>query len=84
VVPSVGVSHYLTSDFLLRYSQLLGGVQTGGYDFDFRDVGAEYRISKIFYLSGEVVERRTGSVLTPGASASELDYNVDLRARHEW
>jgi autotransporter translocation and assembly factor TamB len=84
VVPSVGVSHYLTSDFLLRYSQLLGGVQWGGSDFDVRHLGAEYRISKIFYLTGEVVERRTGSVLTPGASASELDRNLDLRARHEW
>jgi len=87
LVPRVGVSRYLTSDLRLRYSQLLSegstGV-TGGYSVDFRDVGAEYRISKVFILTGQVVERRKGSALTPGASRSELQYNVDLGARHEW
>jgi len=87
LVPRVGVSRYLTGDLRLRYSQLLGEAGTGatsGYSVDFRDVGAEYRVSRIFFLTGQVVERRKGSALTPGASQSELQYNVDVSARHQW
>lgn len=87
LVPRVGVSRYLTGDLRLRYSQLLGEAGTGatsGYSVDFRDVGAEYRVSRTFFLTGQVVERRKGSALTPGASQSELQYNVDLSARHQW
>ena len=67
----------------LRLGESGAGV-TGGYTVDFRDVGAEYRISKVFFLTGQVVERRKGSAVTPGASQSEMQYNVDLSARHEW
>lgn len=84
VVPKLGFGYYLSRDVRVRYSQVVGGYGTTGQSVDIRDLGAEYRINKIFFLTGEVVERRNGSLLAPGTPQSEVEYNVDLRARYEY
>ena len=84
IVPTIGIGRYVTPDVRVRYSQALGTPSTATSGVNVRDLGAEYRISRIFFLTGEILERRTGSSLTPTVSQSELEYNLDLRARYEY
>jgi translocation and assembly module TamB len=83
-VPQIGINRYFTPEFRVRYSQVLGSPSSGAIGLNVRDLGAEYRISRIFFLTGEILERRTGSSSTPTVSQSELEYNLDLRARYEY
>jgi hypothetical protein len=86
LVPTVGVKRYLTPELRLGYSQIVGTAPSGATNLQVRDLGAEYRISRIFYLTGEILERRSGgsSSVTTSSSQSSLEYNLDVRARHEY
>ncbi len=76
---TVGVSRYFTRDLLVRYSQVVGDVSQAAA-VDYQDVTAEYRLNRLFYLSGQVTSRR--GVLITGEDQTR--YNLDLRARHEY
>ncbi len=48
-----------------------------------RDVEAEYRISRFFYISSKLTQRRAQSG-TSGASTTAPEFNVNLKARWEY
>jgi len=79
VFTTVGVTRYFTRDLLVRYSQVVGDVsQTESVDY--QDLTAEYRLSRLLFLSGQVTRRR-GVLIT---SQDQTIYNLDVRARHEY
>jgi hypothetical protein len=82
VLPTIGARRDLSSVFSLNYSQILGTPMPSQYDVQVRDFGAEYKINRIFYLTGEILERRPGTANT--VTNSQYEYNLDLRARHEY
>jgi hypothetical protein len=85
IYTTVGLSRYFTPDLLLRYSQVVGG--SGGTTADelnLWEVSAEYRIGRLFYLTGERVDRRVTSSLGSGTPEHEVQYNLDVRARLEY
>jgi translocation-and-assembly-module (TAM) inner membrane subunit TamB-like protein len=84
IVPTAGFRRDFSSVFSLNYSQILGMPTQNYYDLQVRDFGAEYKINRIFYLTGEILERRPGSTGTTTNSQSQYEYNLDLRARHEY
>lgn len=84
VVTTVGTRRDFSSVFSLKYSQIVGKPIQTNYDLQVRDFGAEYKINRIFYLTGEILERRPGSIGTTTNSQSQFEYNLDLRARHEY
>ena len=77
---NVGVSRYFTRDLLLRYSQVVGDV-TEAQRVDYQDLEAEYRISRLLFVSGEVT-RQKGQLVT--SSQEQTLYKMNLRARHEY
>ncbi len=77
---TVGVSRYFTRDLLLRYSQVVGDL-TDAQSVDFQDLDAEYRISRLLYLNGQV-KRRRGFLVT--AQEQSVYYNLEVRARYEY
>jgi hypothetical protein len=48
------------------------------------DLSAEYRLGRLFYLTGERIERRVTSSLGTGTPEHEVEYNLDVRARLEY
>jgi autotransporter translocation and assembly factor TamB len=87
IYTTLGVSRYFTPDLLLRYSQVVGGSGRDGTAIDelnLWDVSAEYRIGRLFFLTGEVIERRVTSSLGSGTPEHEVQYNLDVRARLEY
>ncbi len=82
---TVGVNSYVTPELRLGYSQVLGGsgeVVQG--ELMLWDISAEYRIGRLLYLTGEVVERRVGSSLGSGTFQNQVEYNLDVRARLDY
>jgi hypothetical protein len=85
VLPTVGARRDFSSVFSLNYSQIIGTPTQTAYNVQVRDFGAEYKINRIFYLTGEILERRPGTYGTTSTSTqSQFEYNLDLRARHEY
>lgn len=76
---TVGVSRYFTNDLLLRYSQVVGGVdERNAQSVDYLDISAEYRLSRLLFLRGQVTRRKGVQVTTAD------QYNLDVRARYEY
>ena len=76
---TVGVSRYFTQDLLLRYSQVVGGVDDkNAQSVDYLDISAEYRLSRLLFLRGQVTRRKGSQVTTAD------QYNLDVRARYEY
>ncbi len=84
----LGVGTQLTANLSLRYRQVLPGLSRGGGraldagGLFQRQVEAEYRLSRFFYLTTELAQRRLGS--TPTTAATGPDFNVNLKARWEY
>jgi hypothetical protein len=87
----LGVGSNITPSLALRYRQRLPGLSRGATTtgatavnpFE-RDVEAEYRINRFFYVTTELTQRR---ILTGGASPvtnTAPDFNVNLKARWEY
>ena len=75
----MGVSRYFTNDLLLRYSQVVGGVDDkSAQSVDYLDISAEYRLSRLLFLRGQVTRRKGSQVTTAD------QYNLDVRARYEY
>jgi hypothetical protein len=83
VVPTIGIRRDFSPALSLNYSQIVGAPTTSSINLQVRDFGAEYRINRIFYLTGEILERRPGTSAS-SAAQSQFEYNLDLRARHEY
>jgi hypothetical protein len=81
VLPTAGFRRDFSSVFSLNYSQIIGTPTQNQYDVQVRDFGAEYKINRIFYLTGEILQHRPG---TQSTNNSQFEYNLDLRARHEY
>jgi hypothetical protein len=83
----LGVGTQITPNLLLRYRQRLPGTGRSGTGSDVvtdaieRDVEAEYRINRFFYLTSELTQRRVAAG-TPLSGAA--DFNVNLKARWEY
>jgi len=84
VVPTVAIRRDITGGLSLNYSQIVGAPTTSTVNLQVRDFGAEYRINRIFYLTGEILERRPGTSSATSSGQSQFEYNLDLRARHEY
>ena len=85
--PVVGVGIPIAPRFDLFYRQRIGGFDRPGATataspFE-RDVEAEYRINRFFYISSKVTQRRTqtGTTVT---SPTAPEFNVNLKARWEY
>ncbi|HYM81306.1 MAG TPA: translocation/assembly module TamB domain-containing protein [Candidatus Limnocylindria bacterium] len=85
VLVRVGIP--LTSRLAVRYGQRVPGldrpdenVRTGTVE---RDIEAEYRLNRFFYVSSELTQRRTLTGSTSTVSSSP-DFNVNLKARWEY
>ncbi|MBI1799214.1 MAG: translocation/assembly module TamB domain-containing protein [Candidatus Eisenbacteria bacterium] len=81
----------ITSQFSMQYSQRIPGLArditspataTNNNLFE-REVRAEYRLNRFFYITTDLAERRNlpGQVSTSGGAT---DYNVNLKARWEY
>jgi hypothetical protein len=84
----MGVGSQITPNLSLRYKQRLPGlgrqVLPGEIDNSFeRDVEAEYRLNRFFYVTTELTQRRAlGS--TNATTVGGPDFNVNLKARWEY
>jgi hypothetical protein len=86
----MGVGTQLTQNLSLRYREAIPGLgrpvtttNTGEVGNLFqRQVEAEYRLNRFFYLNTELAQRRLGS--TPSTSTTGTDFNVNLKARWEY
>jgi hypothetical protein len=87
----VSAASQVTNKLSLRYSQRLPGLairevgpttSTGTNLFE-REVRAEYRLSRFFYVTTDIAQRRSTSVTTSSPSTGP-DYNVNLKARWEY
>ncbi|MBI5708684.1 MAG: translocation/assembly module TamB domain-containing protein [Candidatus Eisenbacteria bacterium] len=84
----VTVAHQVTPQVQLVYQQRLPGFErtppvAGTINRTFeRNVTAEYRINRFFYITTELAQRRALSAST--ASSSVPDFNVNLKARWEY
>jgi hypothetical protein len=84
----LGVGSQITPNISLRYRQRVPGLTrptttlTGDIEDTFeRDVEAEYRLNRFFYVTTELTQHRTvlGSITQPAT-----DFNVNLKARWEY
>jgi hypothetical protein len=86
----MGVGTQVTSNLQVRYRQRVPGFErptntTSERSVDplERDIGAEYRLNRFFYVTSEVLQRRrlspTGTTSTTGP-----EYNLNLKARWEY
>ncbi len=85
--PVVGIGIPLAPRLDLRYRQRVGGftrpspsLATSPFE---RDVEAEYRINRFFYVSSKLTQRRTQTG-TSGTSATAPEFIVNLKARWEY
>ncbi len=85
----IGATTQITPKLSLRYRQVVRGF---GRDYTAsgiipnpleRDVEAEYRLNRFFYISTEVAQRRASIGTVTGSSATP-DFNVNLKARWEY
>ena len=83
----VGVGTQVTNQFMLRYRQLVPG--TGRYTTPTnetlieRDIEAEYRINRFFYVTSQLTQKRTVAGTASSVSGTP-DFNVSLKARWEY
>ena len=84
----IGVGTQVTPNLLLRYRQRVPGSgrqspspQLSTDPFE-RDIEAEYRLNRFFYVTSELTQRRAlaGSATAPATPA----FNVNLKARWEY
>ncbi|MGH7731680.1 MAG: translocation/assembly module TamB domain-containing protein, partial [Candidatus Eiseniibacteriota bacterium] len=85
--PVVGVSVPIAPRLDVRYRQRVGGFERPGASvttspFE-RDVEAEYRINRFFYVSSKLTQRRAQTGTT-GTSPTAPEFNVNLKARWEY
>jgi hypothetical protein len=78
----------LSSNVNVRYRQRVGGFTRGTPTASTtnpleRDVAAEFRINRFFYISSELAQRRTATTTT-GTSGTTPEFNVNLKARWEY
>jgi hypothetical protein len=84
--PVVGIGIPLAPKLGVRYRQRVGSERSGTSattsPFE-RDVEAEYRINRFFYISSKLTQRRTqtGTTVT---SPTAPEFNVNLKARWEY
>ncbi|OGF15327.1 MAG: hypothetical protein A2W00_07025 [Candidatus Eisenbacteria bacterium RBG_16_71_46] len=87
VIATLGIP--ITSNIQVRYRQRLPGFERPGLPssaitnpFE-RDIEAEYRLNRFFFVTTELVQRRvvTGATSTIGAGP---EFNVNLKARWEY
>jgi len=85
----VGVGIPVTRNLQLRYRQRVPGLERGyapaaspATPFE-RDVEAEYRLNRFFFVTTELTQRRILSASASG-SAGAPDFNVNLKARWEY
>ena len=84
----VGVGTQLSNQFIVRYHQLVPGT-SGGYattpneTLVERDIEAEYRINRFFYVTSQLTQKRTATGTATSASETP-DFNVSLKARWEY
>jgi hypothetical protein len=76
----------LTRDVQVRYSQRVPGLDRPGESLTGsieRDIEAEYRLNRFFYVTSEITQRRTliGGVTTVSGTP---DFNLNLKARWEY
>ncbi len=83
----LGVTSQLTRKIDLRYRQRLPGsarptanLTTTPFE---RDVAAEFRINRFFYITSELIQRRT-LTSTSGAAPTAPEFNLNLKARWEY
>ncbi len=87
----IGTNVPLTRDINLRYRQRLPGLAreagsttaaptTNPFE---RDVEAEYRINRFFYITSQLTQRRPLST-TAGTATAAPEFNVNLKARWEY
>jgi len=84
----LGVNTQLARNLNLRYRQRVpgfarGGIETGNTSANSfeRDVEAQYRLNRFFYVSTEVTQRRH---LSGSTEARPPEYNLSLKARWEY
>jgi len=83
----VGAGAQLSPQFMVRYRQLLPG--TGRYPSTTndplveRDLEAEYRINRFFYVTSQLTQKRNGAGSTSTVSSTP-DFNLNLKARWEY
>jgi hypothetical protein len=82
----LGVGSQVTPNLLLRYKQRVPGFAREGSTLTTnpfeRDIEAEYRLNRFFYVSSQLTQRRT---ITGGTNpASGPEFNVNLKARWEY
>jgi hypothetical protein len=83
----LGVGSQLNSQLAVRYRQLLPGTGSSvlsGTDVNpiERDIEAEYRLSRFFYITSQLTQKRQTAGSTTPSSAP--DFNVNLKARWEY
>lgn len=76
----------LSTQWQIRYSQRVPGLGRPSYSTTTqpleRDLEVEYRLSRFFYVTSEVLQRRTTTAST--ATSSGAEFNVNLKARWEY
>jgi TamB, inner membrane protein subunit of TAM complex len=83
----------VTGDFALQYSQRVPGLArsegnaiintSSTTDLFERDLRAEYRLNRFFFITTDVSQRRAGAGVTTTTTGGP-DYNVSLKARWEY
>jgi hypothetical protein len=83
----VGVGSQLNSRLALRYRQLVPGTgqppPTPGTTLFERDLEAEYRLNRYFYVTSQLTQKRSAAGATT-ASGGTPDFNINLKARWEY
>jgi len=86
----VGVTSQIAPNLDLRYRQRVPGLARTSSTQDLtttpfeRDVAAELRINRFFYVSSELIQRRNLATTNAGASATAPEFNINLKARWEY
>jgi hypothetical protein len=89
----VRVGSQLNDRLALRYGQALPGIpgsqvkqNTTGTNYTLveRDIEAEYRINRFFFITSQITQRKPASPGTTIPNASTPDFNVNLKARWEY
>ena len=85
--PVVGIGIPIAPRFDIFYRERIGGFDSPGATtttspFE-RDVEAEYRINRFFYVSSKLTQRRTQTGTTV-SSPTAPEFNVNLKARWEY
>jgi hypothetical protein len=83
----VGVGSQLSPQLMVRYRQLLPGTEryptTTSESLVERDIEAEYRINRLFYVTSQLTQKRTASGNATNNTGTP-DFNVNLKARCEY